>query len=76
MHRLYPHKLSRKTDQQQTDMQILILAVSFAWHIHSSPLLECVRPGILSVPELQRQRLSPLIDHAFVLNALLLRNAR
>ncbi|KAK5916514.1 hypothetical protein CgunFtcFv8_011491 [Champsocephalus gunnari] len=45
-------------------MQILMLAVCVAWHIHSSPLLECVRPGSRSVPELQRQRLSPLIDHA------------
>lgn len=57
-------------------MQIFILAGSVAWHIHSSTLLECVRPGNLSVPELQRQRLSPLIDHAFVPTVSLLRNAR
>lgn len=62
-----PHK-NRHTDTH--------IGSVVAWHIHSSPLLECVRPGSLSVPELQRQRLSPLIDHAFVLSAPLLRNAR
>lgn len=55
--------------RKKADIEILMLAVCAAWHIHSSPLLECVRSGSLSVPELQRQRLSPLIDHAFVPSA-------
>ena len=67
-----PHKHSCSADKQQT----LILAECFAWLSHSSPHLECVRPGSLSVTELQRQCLSPLIDRAFVLTAPLLRNAR
>lgn len=63
-------------DRQTEDMQILVLAECFAWCTHLSPFLESVRPGSVSVPELQRQRLSLLKDRAFVLTAILLRNAR